>query len=126
METDVAILEQLVDFSSELSVVAARGVDGDFAYYSPIANLHRNHILDVSVSPAPLREKTQREAVEIARQVFEKLDVVGVFKALKKIKFPADGSLSLEYESYPDNPIDDMKQCLAVARDAIAKASAAS
>ena len=49
------------------------------------------------------------------------LDVVGIFKALVKIDFPADGSLSLEYEANPDNPIDDMKQCLVVARDAIAK-----
>jgi len=51
------------------------------------------------------------------------LDVVGIFKALKKIKFPADGSLSLEYEANPANPIDDMKQCFAVAREAIAKAA---
>jgi inosose dehydratase len=51
------------------------------------------------------------------------LDVVGVFKALKDIKFPVDGSISLEYEANPDNPIDDMKQCLAVAREAIAKAA---
>ena len=50
------------------------------------------------------------------------LDVVGLFKALRTIKFPADGALSLEYEANPDNPIDDMKQCLAVAREAIAKA----
>lgn len=49
------------------------------------------------------------------------LDVVGIFKALRKIKFPADGSLSLEYEANPNNPIDDMKQCLVVAREAIAK-----
>ena len=49
------------------------------------------------------------------------LDVLGLFKALKKVSFPADGSLSLEYEANPDNPIDDMKQCLAVAREAIAK-----
>ena len=51
------------------------------------------------------------------------LDVLGLFKALKKVKFPADGCLSLEYESNPDNPIDDMKQCLVVAREAIAKAA---
>ncbi len=49
------------------------------------------------------------------------LDVTGIFKALRDIKFPADGSISLEYESNPDNPIDDMKQCLAVARESIAK-----
>ena len=49
------------------------------------------------------------------------LDVLGLFKGLKKVGFPADGGLSLEYEANPDNPIDDMKQCLAVAREAIAK-----
>ena len=49
------------------------------------------------------------------------LDVLVLFKALKKVRFPADGSLSLEYEANPRYPIDDMKQCLAVAREAIAK-----
>lgn len=49
------------------------------------------------------------------------LDLVGLFKAIKKVGFPADGSLSLEYEANPDNPIDDMKQCLVAAREAIAK-----
>ena len=49
------------------------------------------------------------------------LDVLGVFKALKEIKFPADGAVSLEYEANPKNPIDDMKQCIAVAKEAIAK-----
>ncbi|MCH2123568.1 MAG: sugar phosphate isomerase/epimerase [Pirellulaceae bacterium] len=51
------------------------------------------------------------------------LDVVGIFKALKTIDFPADGSVSLEYEANPDNPIDAMKQCLVVAQQAIAKAA---
>jgi inosose dehydratase len=50
------------------------------------------------------------------------LDVVGLFKALKQVKFPADGALSLEYEANPANPIDDMKACLEVAKEAIAKA----
>jgi sugar phosphate isomerase/epimerase len=49
------------------------------------------------------------------------LDLVGLFKTLRKIKFPADGSLSLEYESNPQNPIDDVKQCLTAAAEAIGK-----
>jgi sugar phosphate isomerase/epimerase len=51
------------------------------------------------------------------------LDVVGLFKALRQVKFPADGSLALEYEANPQNPIDDMKACLEVAKDAIAKSA---
>ena len=48
------------------------------------------------------------------------LDVVGLFKALRKIRFPADGALSLEYEANPDNPLDDIKACLAIVKEAIA------
>jgi len=51
------------------------------------------------------------------------LDVVGLFKALRQIKFPADGALSLEYEANPMNPIDDMKACLQIAKEAIAKSA---
>jgi sugar phosphate isomerase/epimerase len=49
------------------------------------------------------------------------LDVVGLFKALRKIRFPADGALSLEYEANPDNPLDDIKACLAIVKEAIAR-----
>lgn len=51
------------------------------------------------------------------------LDVVGLFKALRKIKFPAYGSLALEYEANPDNPIADMKECIEVAKEAIKKSA---
>ncbi|MEX2114587.1 MAG: sugar phosphate isomerase/epimerase [Pirellulales bacterium] len=53
------------------------------------------------------------------------LDVVGVFKALSKVNFPADGCLSLEYEENPENPLADVKQCLAVADEAARKAAGA-
>jgi sugar phosphate isomerase/epimerase len=49
------------------------------------------------------------------------LDLVGLFKALKETEFPADGSISLEYEAKPDNPIEDMRECLEQAKKAIAK-----
>jgi inosose dehydratase len=51
------------------------------------------------------------------------LDVVGLFRALRQVKFPADGALSLEYEANPMNPIDDMKACLEIAKEAIAKSA---
>lgn len=51
------------------------------------------------------------------------LDVVALFKTLKEIEFPADGAISLEYEANPENPIDDIEQCLVVAKESIAKAA---
>lgn len=51
------------------------------------------------------------------------LDVVEVFKALKKVNFPADGALSIEYEEHADNPMPDLRECVAVAREAEKKAN---
>lgn len=73
-----AVLEAFVDFEKEVSVVAARDLRGNFAHYGVIENAHENHILDVSFAPAFVSDKTQKEAVEIAREILEKLDVVGV------------------------------------------------
>lgn len=73
-----ALLEAFIDFEREVSVVAARGLDGSFAHFGVIENTHRHHILDVSLAPAALPEATARQALEIARGILEALDVVGV------------------------------------------------
>jgi len=73
-----AVLEGFIDFECEVSVVAARGLDGSFAHYGLMANDHADHILDVSVTPAPVPPEVTAEAVELARGVFDALDVVGV------------------------------------------------
>jgi 5-(carboxyamino)imidazole ribonucleotide synthase len=72
------ILEAFVDFASELSVIAARGLDGSFAHWGVIENSHRHHILDLSIAPADVPPQVWSEAIEIARAVFEKLDMIGV------------------------------------------------
>ena len=48
------------------------------------------------------------------------LDVQAVFVALNQVGFPEDGALSLEYEKNPDNPLNDIRQCVAIARNAMA------
>jgi 5-(carboxyamino)imidazole ribonucleotide synthase len=73
-----AILEAFVDFDREVSVVAARGLDGSFAHFGVIENRHQRHILDVSIAPAAVAPAVERAAVEIARGILEGLGVVGV------------------------------------------------
>jgi 5-(carboxyamino)imidazole ribonucleotide synthase len=73
-----AILEAFVDFEREISVVAARGLDGAIAHWEAIENRHRHHILDVSMAPARVGEHISREAVRLAEGLLEELDVVGV------------------------------------------------
>lgn len=74
-----AVLESFIDFSCELSVVAARSVNGAVTDWGAIENAHANHILDLSVSPAVTPTARQSaEAVKIAHEVLRALDVVGV------------------------------------------------
>jgi 5-(carboxyamino)imidazole ribonucleotide synthase len=73
-----AVLESFVDFEMEVSVVAARGLDGSFAHYGVVQNEHSRHILDVTTAPAEVSQRVRQDAVEMARTVLEKLEVVGV------------------------------------------------
>lgn len=74
-----AIVEQIVDFSFELSIVASRFGDGTCAFYPPVRNDHVNHILDVSVSPADsISPQLTADAIQIARAILEHFDVIGV------------------------------------------------
>ncbi|MFO7682768.1 MAG: 5-(carboxyamino)imidazole ribonucleotide synthase [Chloroflexota bacterium] len=73
-----AILESFVEFEREVSMVAARGLDGSFIHYGLIENSHANHILDTSIAPAATPAAVTQQAEEIMRCIMEKLDVVGV------------------------------------------------
>ncbi len=72
------IVERFVDLQAEVSVVAARGVDGAIAVYQPFENRHSNHILDVTTWPAAIEPGHATRAVEIARSVLDALRYVGV------------------------------------------------
>ena len=76
------VLEAYVDFACEVSVVAARSIDGGFAHYGAVENVHVNHILDVTTAPALLLNQDapeiHAEAERITRGILDQLQVVGV------------------------------------------------
>lgn len=82
------ILEAFVPFAREVSVVAARAMDGTIAAYPLTENVHQNHILHTSTAPASQDNGT---ASQIAGKILEQLDYVGVMG----VEFfqMADGSL---------------------------------
>ncbi len=73
-----AILEAFIDLACEISVVAARGVDGSVEAFVPFENVHRHHILDVSTAPAAVPAAIARRAIEVAEAVLESLDYIGL------------------------------------------------
>jgi 5-(carboxyamino)imidazole ribonucleotide synthase len=79
MRDQPSIIESFVEFRAEISVVAARAVDGSFKAFDVTENEHRNHILHRSVAPAPIGADLAHEAISIARKIAQQLDYVGVF-----------------------------------------------
>ncbi len=78
LNCEEAVLERFVDFSDELSVVAARGRDEAIVFYGPMVNTHCNHILDLSVTPTSFPPSVVQEAIELTRTILTELEVIGV------------------------------------------------
>ncbi|MGY6697056.1 MAG: 5-(carboxyamino)imidazole ribonucleotide synthase [Roseinatronobacter sp.] len=73
-----AILEGVVPFTHEVSVIAARGITGEVAAYDPGENLHKAGILRETRVPARLSAAQRSDAVLIAARILNALDYVGV------------------------------------------------
>lgn len=73
-----AILEGFVNFSHEVSVIAARSVNGDVACFDPGQNVHRNGILHTTTIPAKLSASQRTDAILMAANILNRLDYVGV------------------------------------------------
>jgi 5-(carboxyamino)imidazole ribonucleotide synthase len=78
LEPKPLVLEGFVDFAAEISVMVARGLDGTVVTYDPVENRHKNHILDLTLAPAPLKLPLLAEATDIARTIAENLELIGL------------------------------------------------
>ncbi|NOC83676.1 5-(carboxyamino)imidazole ribonucleotide synthase [Ruegeria sp. HKCCD6428] len=73
-----AILEGFVDFSHEVSIIAARGLDGQVACFDPGENVHRDGILRTTTIPARLSPAQRTDAILLAANILNALKYVGV------------------------------------------------
>lgn len=78
LNSDDAILEGFIDFTREISVVLARGIDGRIAAYPAVENRHRDHILSETLAPAAIPPALAAEAERMACGIAADLNYVGV------------------------------------------------
>ena len=78
MQGAPSVLEGFINFSHEVSVIAARASDGQVACYDPGENVHREGILHSTTVPATLTAAQRMDAVLLAGQILNALDYVGV------------------------------------------------
>lgn len=72
------ILEGFIEFTREISIIAARSTDGSMTTFDIAENVHRDGILHTSTVPAEIDEKTQEQAISIAHKTLTELNYVGV------------------------------------------------
>ena len=73
------LLEKMLPLARELSVIVARGANGEIVHFPVQQNLHRDGILAVTQVPSPdIAAATQQQAVDSARQIAAAFDYVGV------------------------------------------------
>lgn len=72
------VLESFVEFQREISVIAARGAEGEVVFFPIFENEHSRHILDVTTAPAPLTLSEENLVHEITQAILEALSYVGV------------------------------------------------
>lgn len=96
------ILEKIVPFAKEISVVAARGVNGEYVSFSPVENVHRNGILDTTTAPAMIDQQIVDEAVKHTRTMMDALDYIGIMAV--EFFVTIDGNLLVnEFAPRPHN-----------------------
>jgi 5-(carboxyamino)imidazole ribonucleotide synthase len=78
LHEEPALIERLVAFEREISVLAVRGQDGAVKFYDPVENVHQNGILAVSRVPTRITADCAEEARNIAGEIAEALGHVGV------------------------------------------------
>ena len=87
---DELVLEGAIKFEKEVSVIVARTADGVTATFPVCENIHRNHILDVTVVPARVTPAVETAAAELAVTIAEKLELVGLLAVEMFLKSNGD------------------------------------
>jgi len=93
-----AMLEELIEFDFEISVLLARNPKGEVRFYPIAHNVHRHHVLHTTMAPARLDAAVEREAKRIAHRIANTLDHVGMMAVEM---FVVDGTRVLVNEIAP-------------------------
>lgn len=99
---DEMVVEGMIDFEKEISVIVARGVDGALATFPVCENLHKNHILDVTIAPARVDSRVAAEAAELAQSIAQTTGLVGLL-AVEMFLTKKGGLLVNELAPRPHN-----------------------
>ncbi|MDZ4727270.1 MAG: 5-(carboxyamino)imidazole ribonucleotide synthase [Leptospira sp.] len=71
------LVEEKISFEKEISVILTRFQNGHIETYGSVENIHKNHILDISIYPSNIESDINERAAEIAKKLADSLNYVG-------------------------------------------------
>jgi 5-(carboxyamino)imidazole ribonucleotide synthase len=96
------MVEKYIPFKKEISIIAARGLNGEMKVYPVGENEHQNNILYETKVPAEISEELKKEAEELAREVLKVFEGIGIF-CVEMFVTEADKLLINEIAPRPHN-----------------------
>ena len=72
------IIEEVVNFKKEFSVIIGKDLSGNSIFFNPIENIHKNGILDISIYPARISEKIREQAINLAKRFSNEVKLTGI------------------------------------------------
>lgn len=78
LNTQEAIIEGIVEFAYECSIIVARDTYGNCEAFPITLNNHKNHILSESIAPAPISSAQSDKATAMGKRLAEAVNLVGV------------------------------------------------
>lgn len=96
------IVESFVPFDRELSILVARGIDGQSVVYPLVENEHEEGILRTTIVPADVSPSVVKRAAELAHAVIRRMEGVGLF-CIELFLLPGEALLINEVAPRPHN-----------------------
>ena len=73
------MLEKFVKFRKEISIMVARNASGEITSFPVVENIHKDHILNLTIVPARVSDKVASKARKMAEQTLTALKGAGIF-----------------------------------------------
>jgi len=73
------MVEEYIDFKSEISIMIARNTSGEISYFPIGENIHKDNILYLTIVPARITKDIENKATNLAIKTIESLNGSGIF-----------------------------------------------
>lgn len=73
------MVEEFIEFKKEISIMISRNPSGNISYFPVVENIHKDHILDITMAPAKIDQEVTTQAIDLSTKTIQSLNGIGIF-----------------------------------------------